>query len=243
MLRDSMAAISQTPSCGTHLGVQLGVSQRMARCWTAANGMSPDFNDSESARHPLQSPPPIPPLSLTGALSPLLLIPMAIPALVALFAPLDVLEVWPAAHRFAQWVQQLLPFINMRGHADSTLFPQVAWLAHSCTVTVIAIMALVWFWQSMVNYPRLLARRRALGPLTIKQHIFITAVGPPLFLGAVYVLVAVPGDPSWGHNFTTHSRAGFAFMSVGIAYCGSAVLGGQPLVIRLFIDQYLKGKQ
>jgi hypothetical protein len=28
-------------------------------------------------------------------------------------------------------------------------------------------------------------------------------------------------------------------MSAGIAYCGSAVLGGQLLVVRLFIDKHL----
>lgn len=203
----------------------------------------PKYRDGFQETHsPLEAPLPISPFSLTGALSPLLLFPMAIPTLIALFAPLDVLEAWPSANRFTQWVQQMLPFVNMRGHADSTLFPQVAWLAHSCAVAVIPIMALVWLWQTMTNYPRLLARRRALGALTIKQHVFMTLLGPPLFLGAMYAFIVIPGDPSWGHNLTTHSRVGFAFLTTCLIYPGTAILGAQPLVIRLFIDLYLKNR-
>jgi hypothetical protein len=203
--------------------------------------MRTDFDDSEDAQDRLEAPPPIPPLSLTGALSPLLLIPMAIPPLAALFAPLNVLEVWPAAHRFAQWVQQMLPFMNMRGHADSTLFPQVAWLAHSCTVTVIPIMSLVWFWQTIVNYERLLARRRALGPMKLKQQLLLIVLGPPVLLGAVYAFVALPGDPSWGHNLTTHGRSGFALMSL-LTYPTSLMLGAQPLMLRLLLNLHSRNK-
>lgn len=196
--------------------------------------------DLMHTQSPLEVPPPISPFSVTGALSPLLLIPMAVPAVVALFAPLDVFAAWPGASRFTLWVQHMLPFVNMRGHADSTLFPQVAWLAHSGTVTVIPFMALVWLWQTMTNYPRLLARRRALGPLTVRQHLLMTLAGPPFVLALIYAFISIPGDPSFAPGFTTHSRIGFAFVSVVLVYLTSLVLGGQLLAIRLFKDLHLR---
>jgi hypothetical protein len=184
-------------------------------------------------------PPPIPVFSLRGALSPLLWIPVVLSASITLFAPDNILDVWPAAQRFVDWVQGMVPFMNMRAHADSTTYPQVAWLTHSMTVVLVPTLSLVWLWQSIVNYPILLARRRGLGRLTLKQHLAIL-VCAPLILGGIYVLIAIPGDPSFALGFTTRSRGGLAFLSLGFQYPGTLVLGGQLISFRMFIDTYLR---
>lgn len=186
-------------------------------------------------------PPPVPAFSLRGAISPLLWIPVALSASITLFAPDNILDLLPAARRFVHWVQSLVPFLNMRAHADSTTYPQVALLTHSMTVVLVPLLSLVWLWQSIVNYPILLARRIGLGRLTLKQH-FMQLLSVPLLLGGIYVLIAIPGDPSFALGFTTHSRVGLAFISFGFQYPGTMVLGAQLLMLRLFIDTYLRKK-
>src|SRR5574341_141624 len=110
--------------------------------------MSP-IPDLEEADPPVGVPPPIPAFSWAGALSPLLLMPMAVPVLVALFAPDNILDVWPWAKRFTAWIQRMVPFMDMSAHAKSTVFPQVALLVHSLTVALIPVLALVWTAQSV----------------------------------------------------------------------------------------------
>lgn len=196
--------------------------------------------EKDSSPPPRDVPPPVPAFSLRGSLSPLLLLPMAIPVLTALFAPDNVLDVWPWMRRFTEWVQRLVPFVRMSGHADSTTYPQVALLTHSMTLMVIPIASLVWLWQSIVNYSYLLARRRAIGRAGIKLHLALLLVGPPLFLGATYVLMVLPGDPSFAKGMSTRSRGGFALLTFFATYCTSVVLGGQLLNLRLFVDTYFK---
>ncbi|WP_140637421.1 hypothetical protein [Methylibium rhizosphaerae] len=194
------------------------------------------FDDTQS---PVDVPPPIPALSWAGALSPLLLVPMAIPVLVALFAPDNVLDLWPWARRFTACVQRMVPFMNMSAHANSTVFPQVALLAHSLTVALIPVLSLVWTVQSVAVYPQNLARRSALGRMPVKQHLMVL-LSPLLFLGSIYFFIAIPGDPSFGKGFTTHSRGGFAFLTACGLYPTTMGLGAQLANIRIFIDTYLK---
>lgn len=200
----------------------------------------PDRAPVEDPEVPREVPPPVPAFSLRGSLSPLLLVPMAVPVLIAMFAPDNALDLWSWARRFTTWIQRMVPFMQMGGHANSTTYPQAALLAHSFTLTVIPIMSLVWLWQSIVNYPYLLARRRAMGPAGIKLHLAILLVGPPLFLGAIYFFMILPGDPSFAKGVTTHSRSGFAFLTAALTYGTSAVLGGQLLNLRLFFDTYIR---
>lgn len=205
--------------------------------------MKPSTHRSQPAATesgPRAVPPPIPAFSWGGSLSPLLLVPMAIPVLAALFAPTDVLDLWPWARRFTDWMQRLLAFIPLRGHADSTTYAQAALLTHCLTLAVLPITSLVWLWQSIVNYPYLLLRRRAIGPLEVRLHLAMLLGGPPLFLAATYFFVALAGDPSFARGMTTNNRAGFAFLTFAANYCTSLALGGQLANLRLLIDTHIR---
>jgi hypothetical protein len=165
---------------------------------------------------------------------------MAIPVLAALFAPIDALDLWPWARRFTEWMQRLLPFMPLRGHADSTTYAQAALLTHCLTLAILPMTSLVWLWQSIVNYPYLLLRRQAIGPMEVKLHLLMLLVGPPLFLGAVYFFVALAGDPSFARGMTTNNRVGFGLLTFLASYCTSLVLGGQLLNIRLLVDMHIR---
>ena len=213
--------------------------QKPQACMQRRGGLRQAFEDSEPAR---EIPPPIPAFSMTGGLSPLLLIPMAIPVMVALFAPRDVLDAWPWARQFTHWVQHIVPFVRMSGHADSTTYPQVALLVHSMTLTVIPLASLVWLWQTIVNYPQLLKRNLALGGLKITMHLGMLFVAPVIFIGGIWIFISLPGDPSFAKNWTTNNRVGFSVLTFLSVYLTSLVIGGQVLNLRLFWDTYLSSK-
>jgi len=176
----------------------------------------PGFADTEPMG---EIPSPIPIFSLAGGLSPLLLVPMTIPVLVALFAPPDVLDLWPSARQYTDWMQSLLPHVRITGHADSTSYPQVALLAHSLTLIALLLMSLVWLGQSIVNYPHLRRRNLALGGIKITRHLVASLAGPAAvtfriprayFHGnplapdggggfrAVYIPISLPEMTPWG---------------------------------------------
>lgn len=183
-------------------------------------------------------PPPIPAFSWLGSLSPLLLGPVSLLVMVALFAPDTVLDQWPLAKAFTNWMQLKLPFINR--HADSTSYPQVALLVNCLTVALIPMLSLVWLTASFVNYPKLLARNRATKQLKVTTHLFIVFIGTPFILLMLYVMVGIGGDPSWAKGFTTHRRSGLAFLNGFMLWGMSMVFGGWPLMVRLFIDLHLR---
>ncbi len=195
-----------------------------------------EFKDSDL--EPAKVPPPIPAFSWLGSLSPLLLGPVLVLVGVALFAPDNVLDQWPLARAFTNWMQTKLPFINR--HADSTSYPQLALLVNCMTVALIPVLSLVWLVQSFVNYPKLLARNRAMRRLDAKTHLFIIFFGVPIFLAAIYFMVALPGDPSWAKGFTTHRRWGLALLSALGSYLSSMAAGGFFLSVRLFVDLHLR---
>jgi hypothetical protein len=180
----------------------------------------------------------IPAFSLRGSLSPLVVGPALFVAAIALFAPERVLDEWPIARSFTSWLVAKFPF--MAGHAASTSYAQVALLVNCLTVALVCVVATVWFWQSIVNYPRLLARNIALKPLTVPQQLMTIFVGIPVCLICVYVMVALPGDPSWGHGLTSRHRGGLAVMSALIVYLMSMALGAWPLMIRIFVDMHFR---
>ncbi|MBA4329293.1 MAG: hypothetical protein C0428_13775 [Polaromonas sp.] len=183
-------------------------------------------------------PPPIPAFSWMGSMSPLLLVPVAVVVVVALFASDGVLDQWPLARTFTNWMQLKLPFINR--HASSTSYPQVALLVNCLTVALIPVLSLVWLTQSFVNYPRLLARNRAIKQLGLMKHLLIIFIAVPFFAAALYFMVALPGDPSWAKGFTTESRGGLAFLCSIMLYICSMAVGAWPLMVRLFIDLHIK---
>lgn len=183
-------------------------------------------------------PPPIPAFSLLGSLSPLLLVPIVLVAMLAIFAPQTVLDEYAFASSFTEWMRSHLPLINE--HAASTAYPQVALLVHCTTLALIPALAAVWLVQSFVNYPRLLARNRATGQPDLATHLLILFVAPPLFLGAVFIMVALPGDVSWAQGLTTGRRGGLAFMNALMLYLSSMAVGSWPFMVRLFVDLRLR---
>ena len=193
-----------------------------------------DENDKQEA------PPTIPVFSFRGALSPLLVAPIVVLFFITVFSPLMVLDMFPWALKFTDLVQRLMPGVNMKAHANSTIYPQVALLANSLTVALVLPLSLVWLWQSMENYHQLLARRQALGRLSIKMHLGLLLVGPTFCLAIIYFLVGIPGDPSFAKGATTHSRFGLAFLSATVLYSTSLILGVQVLCVRLFFDTYIR---
>lgn len=184
--------------------------------------------------------PPVPAFSLLGSLSPLLLFPSALPVLAALFAPDNVLDLWPLAGRFVREMQHLFPFLRLDGHARSTGFMQAALLTHCLSLCVIAFTSVVWLVQGIVNYPYLLRRRLALGPLKVRQHLALMFVGPPFVFLLVYSLVVLPGDPSFARGMTANNRLGFAAITLFANYSIGLILGVQILNVRLFIDTRLR---
>lgn len=194
--------------------------------------MSP--NEIESMK---DVPPPIPAFSLRGSLSPLLLVPSLIPALMVFFAPVDVLDRFPLLVYFTGWMSAHVPYMNM--HAQSTIFPQVALLVNCMVIALVPYVAMVVFFQSWMNYPYLLQRRKALGRADLKQH-FLIFVGAPLSIGAIAAMVMLPGDPSWARGTTTHHRGYFyAFLVFFMPLMAGYAVGGQFLNFRLFVDTYL----
>jgi hypothetical protein len=138
-----------------------------------------------------------------GSLSPLLLGPVLLVVVIALFAPDNVLEQWPSAKAFTTWMQAKLPFINR--HANSTNYPLLALLVNCLTVALFPVLSLVWMVQSFVVYPRLLERNRRLRPVDAKTHLFIIFCAIPLTVAAIYFMVGLPGDPSWAKRFTNRA--------------------------------------
>lgn len=182
--------------------------------------------------------PEIPPYSWMGAYSPLLTGPLLLFICVALFAPDNVLDVWPVTRGFTNYVALKLPWIG--NHAQSTNYPQVALLIACMTIILLIWNLCVFFVQSVVNYPKLLVRQQQYRTVTWSLALGATFVGIPLFVWSTGFAFALPGDPSWANGFTTTRRAGLLFICFGLSYGGGVVLGGIPMMFRALIELDLK---
>jgi len=197
-----------------------------------------DFEDTNAER--VEIPPPIPAFSWLGVFSPLLIGPILVLVLIALFAPDNVLDQWPTAKAFTNWMQAKLPFINR--HADSTRYPQLALLVNCMTVALIPLLAFSWIVQGLINYQEVLARNKISKKPRWVEHLFFIVFSIPIFLGSAYFMVSLPGDPSWANGFTAMRRGGLALIDACIAYAAGAAVGGWVTMARLFIDLHLRGK-
>ena len=177
----------------------------------------------------------IPAFSWRGSLSPLLIVPASVPILSALFAPEDVLSRWQHAKRLTEVVQSLLPFADATGHARSTDFFEVAAFSDSLAILSTIFMAIVWTFQTMLNYPILLYKHLQRSKPTLKKRLLFL-VSSPIMLAAWWALITIPGDPAFAPGLTTHSRVGFAIVLFCAVYSSSATLGAQLLMLRLFFD-------
>ena len=183
----------------------------------------------------VEVPPPIPAFSAKGILSPLLVVPSLLPALLALYAPIDVLDRAKWLRTFVEWILNQAPKLD--AHANSTIYPQLALLVNCVSIALVPPLSLVVLWQSLSNYPYSLHRRLALGRLDLKQH-FLVLLSPAIFLGAIAAMVMIPGDPSWAKGITTQHRGFYALLAALLPYLAALSLGSQLVNIRLFIDTH-----
>jgi hypothetical protein len=195
-----------------------------------------EFDDTQSGQP--GRPPPIRPFTWMGAYSPLLMGPLLLLTCVAMFAPDNVLDTWPVAKAFTNLLGKHISWIG--NHAVSTNYPQVALLIACMTVCLLIWTTLVFFMQSVVNYPKLLDRQRQYRTVTWGKGLLIAFLGIPLFIFATIFAFALPGDPSWAKGFTTTSRVGLIFLALGAIYSGGLVIGGCLTVFRLLIDLDLR---
>jgi hypothetical protein len=195
-----------------------------------------DYEDARNSR--ASKPRAIPPFSWMGAYSPLLICPLLLLIGVAMFTPDNVLDIWPLAKAFTNFMMSRLSWIG--NHAQSTNYPQVALLIACMTVCLMAWTSCVFFVQSVVNYPTLLKNQRQYRTVTWRLALLAAFVGVPLFIFAAIFAFAIPGDVSWAKGFTTTSRAGLVFIGCGFVYAGGLVIGGIPMMFRALIDLDLR---
>jgi hypothetical protein len=194
-----------------------------------------DFQDTHNSH--LKRPPPIPPFTWMGAYSPLLIVPLLLLICVAMLAPDNVLDIWPVAKAFTELMGKHISWIG--NHAQSTNYPQVALLIACMTVGLLVWTSLVFFVQSVVNYPTLLDNQRQYRTVWWRTLLIVLACVPLMLLILIFAF-ALPGDPSWAKGFTTASRAGLVFLCLGVCYGGGLILGGWPLYVRMLIDLDLR---
>ena len=193
-----------------------------------------DTRGASSSDARLRQPSPLPPglqramrwVMLVGWVVPTVLLP-----LIALFAPLDVLDRWPELTKTCATVKamlgQLFPTVDFFRHARSTMFPQVATVATAYT-------AIAWVWMTGVTLLLTFVVHAGVRPLIrdmgIKKLLWAFWGFPPFALGGLFVFFALPGDPSFASGLTTSSRGGYAFMGTSILLIGSIGLGMWPIV-------------
>lgn len=196
----------------------------------------------------LRPPSPLPPrvqramrcVMLVGWVLPTALFP-----LIALFAPLDVLDRWPELAKVCASVKaalgQLFPKVDFFRHARSTVFPEVATVATAYT-------AIAWVWMTgvtlLLTFVGHAGVRAAGKDMGIKKLLW-AFLGFPLFaLGGLFVFFALPGDPSFASGLTTSGRVGYAIMGTSTLLIGSFGIGLWPIVSFMFLfDTLVKGNR
>jgi hypothetical protein len=166
-------------------------------------------------------------LTLGAWVIPILLFP-----LIAIFAPIDILDRWPfltgAVDAVRSVLLRLWPQVDFFRHALSTRFPQVATVAT-------AYAAVCWVWTTGITLLiSTMGHRRVRA--TMAEHgakkLFWFSFGFPLFaLGGLFVFFALPGDPGFARNLTTGSRIGYAFMGTTVVAIGVCGIAYTPFVI------------
>lgn len=192
------------------------------------DSVPPKFNPSDY--------PPIPPFSLMGALSPLILVPAVLPATALFLAPANVLDAVPVLRGFTGWMGRQIP--HMFDHAEATQIPQVAMLVNCLMVAAAVLIALVFAFQSMLNYRYLYRRHVATGPHPMRAY-WACILGAPFMAGLLAAAVMIPGDVSWAHGATQSRTLTYAFMSTVLVYAAGGGVGALPLGMRLFLDAFL----
>lgn len=192
--------------------------------------------DSVPPKFDLNDYPPIPPFSLMGALSPLILVPAVLPAAALYLAPANVLDAVPVFRIFVDWMGRKIRYILV--HAEATQIPQVAALVNCLVVAAAVLIALVFATQAMLNYRYLYRRHVATGPHPFRAY-WLGFFGAPFALVLLATAVMIPGDVSWAPGASQSRTLTYGLLSIGLVYFVGLCVGGLPLMVRLFLDAFL----
>jgi len=150
--------------------------------------------------------------------------PLTLYAAVVLESPPDILDRFQALKRFSEAVREHLlevsPAFDIHQHALSTAFPQVAMLASSLGVLLVAYIAAAFALRTLLHfrYIQHLLRSPVQG---IANRVGGLVVLPLVGLFLVWAVYCLPGDWSRAQGLTTQSRNGYALVSL----CAVAAAG------------------
>ena len=168
-----------------------------------------------------------------------ILVPCIVPALISLFAPIDVLSQNELLQPYVKFFVSLVP--PMVKVANTTIYPEVWLLAH-CVMLTIILPTAVW-WMRRMHMAYKIQHYATQNVLSKKQHIKM-ALGLPFFLLLLYAVIAIPGDGVFlPRGFSTHNRGGLAFITFICSWCTVLAIGGQYPNARLFFKFYLRGSK
>lgn len=141
-------------------------------------------------------------------------LPISVYASVVLFAPLDVLDQFPALRYWSDWVRGLLLTaagnVDIYRHARSTTFPQVAMFTSALGVSVAWFIAIATIIQGLINYKHIASLD---AELSLKDRLVRVFLLPLFGLVCMWAFFCIRGDPSFAAGLTTQSRSGYLFIS------------------------------
>jgi hypothetical protein len=177
--------------------------------------------------------------ALREALSPLLILPAAIPALAAVLTPANAIDSYRALAAFVQWMTAQVPFMD--GYANPVGGQQIDILVCCLMFAIVPVMVLVILWQSYVNYPRTLHRQRSARTWPIGAHVMIL-IAPELCGGAIAAMVMITGDIAWSKAINVERRLVQAMFASLLTYLSALAIGSQIMNVCLFVDTRFSGR-
>jgi len=185
---------------------------------------------------PTAIPWPTSPPARWGLLIAMVIVPSLVPGFALLLAPSDVFDRAPALRHFVDWMGAYVPRLSV--HADSTNFPQAAFLVDSLVVASSAWIAFAVLVMSTINYRYLLHRH--MQTERGNPGIYLVGfLGIPIGVGTLAALVMLPGDPSWAQGATTNRTLFYLFLATTKPWFAGSSAGMQLAGFRLYLDAHL----
>lgn len=169
---------------------------------------------------------------------PLLQIFPLIPAFLALFAPVDILDrfVWlrSSTLQFIEW----FPFLG--SHAAFSSFPQVTTLVQ-CVSWALLPVTVFFCWTVLWPFRHQIEQRISinLSKLPPASHFLLYPIIFPVVIFAIWMM---PGDPSFCQGCTTNSRPGLALLTYSGLLGVSVIPVGFSIVAFLHLKRRKRNK-
>lgn len=160
---------------------------------------------------------------------PLLWWPPLIPVVVALFAPTEVFDQWPALMHFCTWMIERFPILG--GHGKFSSIPQVLTLAKCVSFALLfplTIATFTTFWPRRHAYANARIRAGRISPPRFEE--LTLAIAAIFFFYGNWVSRQ---DPSWCRGCTRDSRLGLAIVEWASTFAVPALIVG--LVVSLYV--------